>query len=144
VLSAQKNQRAVVFFDCMGIVHHEYAPQRHTVTQHLYLEVFTCLHDSVCCKWPQKLELVEWQIHHGSTSAAMAVLAIPQDTAPCDFLQLSKLKKFLKSKIFEEKTIEHNAVLLQLPVQKFQFMQCFWNLPLWLVSCEHFVCVCPL
>ena len=64
------------FFDCHGIVHHEFAPEGQTVNAAFYVEVSKRLRDHV------RLELWEgrrWILHHNNAPAHSALLA-------CEFL----------------------------------------------------------
>jgi hypothetical protein len=43
-----------VSFDLDGVVHHEFAPEGHTVNTEYYLKVLWCLHNAICHMWPEK------------------------------------------------------------------------------------------
>jgi len=53
----------MVFFDCYGIVHHEFAPEGKTVNAAFYVEVLKRLRDHV---WPELWEGKQWILHHDS------------------------------------------------------------------------------
>ena len=106
-----KNQSHVdgFFFDCHGIVHHEFAPEGQTVNAAFYVEVLKLLRDRVR---PELWEGRGWILHHDNGPAQSApivheflarnsitVLEHPPyspDLAPCNFFLFSKCKLVLR------------------------------------------------
>jgi len=98
----------MVFFDCHGIVHHEFAPEGQTVNAAFYVEVLKCLRDHVRCMRPELWEGRRWILHHDNAPARSAlimreflarnsitVLKHPPyspDLAPCDFFVVPQMQ----------------------------------------------------
>ena len=61
----------LVFFDCHGIVHHEFAPEGQTVNAAFYVEVLKRLRDHVR---PELWEGSQWILHHDNAPAHSALL----------------------------------------------------------------------
>jgi len=59
-----KNQSMLmVFFDCHGIVHHEFAPECKTFNAAFYVDVLKHLRDRVC-RGPELWVGRRWILHH--------------------------------------------------------------------------------
>ena len=98
---AKQNQGETVFFDILGIMHHEYVPEGQTLTKEYYQQVCYRLHDAVWRKRPTLWTAKNWQLHHDNTAAHSSHLiqtflakhVIPvihqppcsPDMAPCNF-----------------------------------------------------------
>ncbi|GFU98778.1 mariner Mos1 transposase [Trichonephila clavipes] len=54
----------IVFYDAVGIVHHEYSPQDQTVNKEFYLDVMRRLREAVRRKRPVLWESYRWMLHH--------------------------------------------------------------------------------
>ena len=59
----------ICFFDCLGIMHHEYALEGQTINKEYYLEVLHCLRDALRRKRPDMWTEKNWQLHHDNASA---------------------------------------------------------------------------
>ncbi|GFX23891.1 mariner Mos1 transposase [Trichonephila clavipes] len=106
----------IVFFDAVGIVHHEYATQCQTVNKEFYLDVMRRLREAVRRKRPVLWVSSRWMLHHDGSPAHTANLvqqfltkhgtiqaARPPywpDMSPPDFLLLPKIKNTLKGHRF--------------------------------------------
>ena len=64
----------IAFFDCEGVVHHEYVPQGQTVNQYFYIEVFRRLEGTVRRRRPEKWRSGEWLLHHDNAPSHSALL----------------------------------------------------------------------
>ncbi|GFW84950.1 uncharacterized protein TNCV_682381 [Trichonephila clavipes] len=64
----------IVFFDAVGIVHHEYAPQGQTVNKEFYLDVMRRLREAVRRKLPVLWASSRWILHHDGVPANTANL----------------------------------------------------------------------
>jgi hypothetical protein len=96
------------FFGQDGVVHHEFAPEDHTINKKYYLQVVQRLRGVIRRKRPQEWSSGNWQIHHINVPAHSSQLvefflikhAIPHvqqltyssDLAPCDFFLISQNK----------------------------------------------------
>ncbi|UYV76286.1 hypothetical protein LAZ67_13003262 [Cordylochernes scorpioides] len=103
-----------VFFDCRGVVHHEFLPQGRTVNKEYYLQVMRNLREAIRQKRPDLWKNKNWLLHHDNAPAhtsllVRAILAknntlmMPQppyspDLAPCDFFLFPKLKRPMKGR----------------------------------------------
>ena len=131
-----------VFFDCRGVVHHEYAPQGQNITKEYYQEVLRHLRDAVRRKRPDMWKTGNWQLHHDNAPAHSSHLIqtflakhnIPlvrqapysPDMAPCDFWLFPKLKLPLKGSRFESREdIMQNATAQLYSIPKEAFQKCF-------------------
>jgi len=101
----------LVFFDCHGIVHHEFAPEVQTVNAAFYVEVLKRLGDRLRRVRPELWEGRQWILHHDNAPAHSALI-VPEflarnsitmlehppyslDLAPCDFFLFPKCKLVL-------------------------------------------------
>ncbi|UYV84061.1 hypothetical protein LAZ67_X001029 [Cordylochernes scorpioides] len=90
-----------VFFDCRGVVHHEFLRQGRTVNKEYYLLVMRNLREAIRQKRPDLWKNKNWLLHHDNAPAHTSLLVrdflaknntlmMPQppyspDLAPCDF-----------------------------------------------------------
>lgn len=116
-----------VFFDCRGVVHHEFLPYGQTVNKEYYLEVMKRLRESVRRKRPQLWADQSWILHHDNAPAHTAhivtdflakrgttVLCQPPyspDLAPCDFFLFYRMKSAMKGNRYS--TIEELKIISQ-------------------------------
>ncbi|UYV78256.1 hypothetical protein LAZ67_16000691 [Cordylochernes scorpioides] len=103
-----------VFFDCRGVVHHEFLPQGRTVNEEYYLQVMRNLREAIRQKRPDLWKNKNWLLHHDNSPAHTSLLVrdflaknntlmMPQppcspDLAPCDFFLFPKLKRPMKGR----------------------------------------------
>ncbi|UYV74621.1 hypothetical protein LAZ67_12000310 [Cordylochernes scorpioides] len=103
-----------VFFDCRGVVHHEFLPQGRTVNKEYYLQVVRNLREAIRQKRPDLWKYKNWLLHHDNAPAHTSLLVrdlltknntlmMPQppyspDLAPCDFFLFPKLKRPMKGR----------------------------------------------
>ncbi|UYV76603.1 hypothetical protein LAZ67_14001429 [Cordylochernes scorpioides] len=103
-----------VFFDCRGVVHHEFLPQGRTVNKEYYLQVMRNLREAIRQKRPDLWKNKNLLLHHDNTPAHTSLLVrdllaknntlmMPQppyspDLAPYDFLLFPKLKRPMKGR----------------------------------------------
>ncbi|UYV69704.1 hypothetical protein LAZ67_7000325 [Cordylochernes scorpioides] len=103
-----------VFFDCRGVVHHEFLPQGITVNKEYYLQVMCNLRETIRQKRPDLWKNKNWLLHHDNAPAHTSLLVrdflaknntlmMPQppyspDLAPCDFFLFPKLKRPMKGR----------------------------------------------
>ncbi|UYV72760.1 hypothetical protein LAZ67_10000554 [Cordylochernes scorpioides] len=103
-----------VFFDCRGVVHHEFLPQGKTVNKEYYLQVMRNLREAIRQKRPDLWKNKNWLLHHDNAPAHTSLLVrdflaknntlmMPQppyspDLAPCDFFLFPKLKRPMKGR----------------------------------------------
>ncbi|VEN60324.1 unnamed protein product [Callosobruchus maculatus] len=103
-----------VFFDCRGVVHHEFLSQGSTVNQEYYLQVMRNLREAIRQKRPDLWKNKNWLLHHDNAPAHTSLLVreylaknntvmVPQppyspDLAPCDFFLFPKLKRPMKGR----------------------------------------------
>ncbi|UYV61504.1 hypothetical protein LAZ67_1005082 [Cordylochernes scorpioides] len=103
-----------VFFDCRGVVHHEFLPQGRTVNKEYYLQVMRNLCEAIRLKHPDLWKNKNWLLHHDNAPAHTSLLVrdflaknntlmMPQppyspDLAPCDFFLFPKLKRPMKGR----------------------------------------------
>ena len=101
-----------VFFDCRGVVHHEFSPQGRTVNKEYYLQAMRNLHEGIRQKRPDLWKNKNWLLLHDNAPAHTSLLVrkflaknntlmMPQlpyspDLNLCDFFLLSKLKRPMK------------------------------------------------
>ncbi|UYV64880.1 hypothetical protein LAZ67_3002255 [Cordylochernes scorpioides] len=101
-----------VFFDCRGVVHHEFLPQGRTVNKEYYLQIMRNLREAIRQKRPDLWKNKNWLLHHDNAPAHTSLLVrnilainntlmMPQppyspDLAPCDFFLFHKLKRPMK------------------------------------------------
>ncbi|UYV72599.1 HELQ, partial [Cordylochernes scorpioides] len=80
-----------VFFDCRGVVHHEFLPQGRTVNKEYYLQVMRNFREAIRQKRPDLWKNKNWLLHHNN--------------APAHTASKEELKKILKNdflKCFED------------------------------------------
>ncbi|UYV60866.1 hypothetical protein LAZ67_1002640 [Cordylochernes scorpioides] len=103
-----------VFFDCRGVVHHDFLPQGRTVNKEYYPQVMRNLRVAIRQKRPDFWKIKNWLLHHDNASAHTSLLVryflaknntlmMPQppyspDLAPCDFFLFPKLKRPIKGR----------------------------------------------
>ncbi|UYV78553.1 hypothetical protein LAZ67_16001984 [Cordylochernes scorpioides] len=103
-----------VFFDCRGVVHHEFLPQGRTVNKEYYLQVMRNLREAIRQKRPNMWKNKNWLLHNDNAPAHTSLLVrdllaknntlmMPQppyspDLAPCDFFLFPKLKRPMKGR----------------------------------------------
>ena len=131
-----------VFFDCRGVVHHEFAPRNQTINKEYYREVLRRLRDAVRRKRPDLWQAGTWKLHQDNAPAHSSQLVqtflakhgIPvvrqapysPDMAPCDFWLFSKLKMPLKGTRFESREdIMTNTTAELKAIPKDAFQKCF-------------------
>ncbi|UYV76625.1 hypothetical protein LAZ67_14001499 [Cordylochernes scorpioides] len=131
-----------VFFDCRGVVHHEFFPQGRTVNKEYYLQVMRNLRKAICQKRPDLWKNKNWLLHHDNAPAHTSLLVrdflaknntlmMPQppyspDLAPCDFFLFPKLKRPMKGRRYatldEIKTASKEELK---KIFKNDFLKCF-------------------
>ncbi len=131
-----------VFFDCRGIVHHEYAPEGQTVTKLYYLEVLQRLRDAVRRKRPDLWQSQSFKLHHDNAPAHSSQLIVDflakkgipvvrqapysPDMAPSDFWLFPKIKQQLKGFRFQSRDdIMQNATDQLKVLSPDEFETCF-------------------
>ncbi|UYV68939.1 hypothetical protein LAZ67_6001728 [Cordylochernes scorpioides] len=103
-----------VFFDCRGVVHHEFLPKGITVNKEYYLQVMRNLREAIRQKRPDLWKNKNWLLHHDNAPAHTSLLVrdflaknntlmMPQppyfpDLASCDFFLFPKLKRPMKGR----------------------------------------------
>ncbi|UYV71381.1 hypothetical protein LAZ67_8002859 [Cordylochernes scorpioides] len=108
------NVLLTVFFDCRGVVHHEFLPQGRTVNKEYYLQVMRNLRKAIRQKRPDLWKNKNWLLHHDNAPAHTSLLVrdllaknntlmMPQPPyspylAPCDFFLFPKLKRPMKGR----------------------------------------------
>ncbi|UYV83543.1 TTC21B [Cordylochernes scorpioides] len=131
-----------VFFDCRGVVHHEFLPQGRTVNKEYYLQVMRNLREAIRQKRPELWKNKNWLLHHDNAPAHTSLLVrdllaknntlmMPQppyspDLAPCDFFLFPKLKRPMKGRCYatldEIKTTSKEELK---KIFKNDFLKCF-------------------
>ncbi|UYV66015.1 hypothetical protein LAZ67_3006192 [Cordylochernes scorpioides] len=131
-----------VFFDCRGVVHHEFLPQGRTVNKEYYLQFMRNLREAIRQKRPDLWKNKNWLLHHDNAPAHTSLLVrdllaknntlmIPQppyspDLAPCDFFLFPKLKRPMKGRRYatldEIKTASKEELR---KIKKNDFLKCF-------------------
>ena len=105
-----------VFFDCKGVVDHEFLPQCPTVNKKYYLEVMWRLQKAIRRKRTELWKNQSWILHYDNAPVHTSMLVreflaknktvlMPQppystDLAIADFFLFLKLKKAIKGKRF--------------------------------------------
>ncbi|UYV60468.1 PHKG1 [Cordylochernes scorpioides] len=105
-----------VFFDCRGVVHHEFLPQGRTVNKEYYLQVMRNLREAIRQKCPDLWKNKNWLLHHDNAPAHTSLLVrnflaknntlmmlqppYSPDLAPCDFFLFPKLKRPMKGRSY--------------------------------------------
>ncbi|UYV76008.1 hypothetical protein LAZ67_13002114 [Cordylochernes scorpioides] len=131
-----------VFFDCRGVVHHEFLPQGRTVNKEYYMQVMRNLREAIRQKRPDLWKNKNWLLHHDNAPAHTSLLArnflaknntlmMPQppyspDMTPCDFFLFPKLKRPMKGRRYamldEIKTASKEELK---KIFKNDFLKCF-------------------
>ncbi|UYV70543.1 RGS7 [Cordylochernes scorpioides] len=131
-----------VFFDCRGVVHHEFLSQGRTVNKEYYLQVMRNLREAIRQKRPDLWKNKNWLLHHDNAPAHTSLLVrdflaknntlmMPQppyspDLPPCDFFLFPKLKRPMKGRRYatldEIKTASKEELRKN---QKNDFLKCF-------------------
>ncbi|UYV77810.1 hypothetical protein LAZ67_15002383 [Cordylochernes scorpioides] len=131
-----------VFFDCMGVVHHEFLPQGRTVNKEYYLQVMRNLREAIRQKRPDLWKNKNCLLHHDNAPVHTSLLVrgflaknntlmIPQppyspDLAPCYFFLFPKLKRPMKGRRYatldEIKTASKEELK---KIFKNDFLKCF-------------------
>ncbi|UYV68008.1 hypothetical protein LAZ67_5002776 [Cordylochernes scorpioides] len=131
-----------VFFDCRGVVHHEFLPQGRTVNKEYYLQVMRNLREAIRQKLPDLWKNKNWLLHHDNAPAHTSLLVrdflaknntlmMPQppyspDLDPCDFFLFPKLKRPMKGRRYatldEIKTASKEELK---KIFKNDFLKCF-------------------
>ncbi len=104
----------VAFFDCHGMVYHEYLQRPQTMNQIAYQALFRRFHDAFLRRRPRGTVHGRWFIHmdnappHNATNTlnlmqALGWTCLPQppyslDLVPCDFWLFSRIKKDLRGR----------------------------------------------
>lgn len=140
----------VVFFDCHGLIHYEFAQPGQKMNSHFYLQVLRNLYESIRQKRWSEWKSNSWKLHHDNAPAhtkadvmqylqenKINVLEHPPyspDLAPADFFLFPKIKTCLKGRRFDDiETIQRNTVTALEIVPDQLFTQCFekwqrrWN-----------------
>ena len=131
-----------VFFDCRGVVHHEFLPQSRIVNKKYYLQVMRNLREAIPQKRPDLWKNENWHLHHDNAPAHTALLVrkflaknntlmTPQppyspELAPCDFFLFLKLKRPMKGRRYA--TIEEIKAASKEELNKItknDFLKCF-------------------
>ena len=131
-----------VFFDCRGVVHHEFLPQGRTVNKEYYLQVMRNLREAICQRLPDLWKNKNWLLHHDNAPAHTSLLVgkflaknntliMPQplyspDLAPCDYFLFPKLKRPIKGRRYD--TIEEIKAASKEELNKItknDFLKCF-------------------
>ncbi|UYV78290.1 hypothetical protein LAZ67_16000864 [Cordylochernes scorpioides] len=131
-----------VFFDCRGVVHHEFLPQGRTVNKEYYLQVMRNLCEAIRQKRPDLWKNKNWLLHHDNDPAHTSLLLrdflaknntlmMPQppyspDLAPCDFFLFPKLKRPMKGRRYA--TLDEIKTASQEELKKIlknDFLKCF-------------------
>jgi len=132
----------MVFFDCYGIVHHEFTPDGQTVNAASYVEVLKRLRDRVHRVRPELWEGRRWILHHDDAPAHSALIVreflvrnsitmlehppYSPDLAPCDFFLFPKCKLVLWGRhLRDETTIKSETTLLLKGSREEEFQRCF-------------------
>ncbi|UYV70168.1 hypothetical protein LAZ67_7002057 [Cordylochernes scorpioides] len=133
-----------VFFDCRGVVHHEFLPQGRTVNKEYYLQVMRNLREAIRQKRPDLWKNKNWLLHHDNAPAHTSLLVreflaktntlmMPQppyspDLSPCDFFLFPKLKRPMKGRRYATLDEIKTASKAELKkILKNDFLKCFEN-----------------
>ncbi|UYV74404.1 hypothetical protein LAZ67_11003429 [Cordylochernes scorpioides] len=131
-----------VFFDCRGVVHHEFLPQGRTVNKEYYLQVMRNLREAIRQKRPDLWKNKNWLLHHDNAPAHTSLLVrdflaknntlmMPQppyspDLAPCDFFLFPKQKRPMKGRRYATLDEIKTASKEELKnILKNYFLKCF-------------------
>ncbi|UYV69921.1 hypothetical protein LAZ67_7001208 [Cordylochernes scorpioides] len=116
-----------VFFDCRGVVHHEFLPQGRAVNKEYYLQVMRNLREAIRQKRPDLWKNKNWLLHHDNPTAHTSLLPpYSPELAPCDFFLFPKLKRPMKGRRYatldEIKTASKEELK---KIFKNDFLKCF-------------------
>ncbi|UYV76121.1 hypothetical protein LAZ67_13002655 [Cordylochernes scorpioides] len=130
------------FFDCRGVVHHEFLPQGRTVNKEYYLQVMRNMREAIRQKRPDLWKNKNWLLHHDNAPAHTSLLVrdflaknntlmMPQppytpDLAPCDFFLFPKLKRPMKGRRYA--TLDEIKTASKEELKRFlknDFLKCF-------------------
>ncbi|UYV63887.1 hypothetical protein LAZ67_2005888 [Cordylochernes scorpioides] len=131
-----------VFFDCRGVVYHEFLPQGRKVNKEYYLQVMRNLREAIRQKRTDLWKNKNWLLPHDNAPAHTSLLVrdllaenntlmMPQppyspDLAPCDFFLFPKLKRPMKGRRYatldEIKTASKEELK---KIFKNDFLKCF-------------------
>ncbi|UYV74413.1 hypothetical protein LAZ67_11003474 [Cordylochernes scorpioides] len=131
-----------VFFDCRGVVHHEFLPQGRTINKEYYLQVMRNMREAIRQKRLDLWKNKNWLLHHDNAPAHTSLLVrdflakintvmMPQppyspELAPCDFFLFPKLKRPMKGRRYatldEIKTASKEELK---KIFKNDFLKCF-------------------
>ncbi|GFW95357.1 mariner Mos1 transposase [Trichonephila clavipes] len=131
-----------VFFDAVGIVHREYAPQGQTVNKEFYLDVIRILRDAVRRKRPVLWAPSRWMLHRDGAPAHTANLVqqfltkhgtiqvahppYSPDMSPPGLIFFPKIKNILKGHRFQDiETIKQNSTQQLQAISESEFLKCF-------------------
>ena len=105
-----------VFFDCNGVVHHEFLPHCHTLRKEYYLEVLSRLRKAIRQKRTELWKNQSWILHHDNAPVHTSMLvyeflaknktvimpraAYSSHLAFADFFLIPKLKTPMNGKRF--------------------------------------------
>ena len=129
----------LVFFDCHGIVHHEFAPEGQTVKAAFYMEVLKRLKRScasrivggeamdssprqcTCAFCINRAWVFGMQFHHRARTSPYS-----PDLAPCDFFLFPKCKLVLRGRnLGDVTTIKSEMTSLLKGLREAEFQGCF-------------------
>ncbi|UYV79128.1 hypothetical protein LAZ67_17001194 [Cordylochernes scorpioides] len=133
-----------VFFDCRGVVHHEFLPQGRTANKEYYLQVMRNFREAIRQKRPDLWKNKNWLLQHDNAPAHTSLLVrdflaknntlmMPQppyspELAPCVFILFPKQKKPMKGRRYatldEIKTASKEELK---KILKNDFLKCFEN-----------------
>jgi len=130
------------FFDCHGIVHHEFAPECQTVNAAFYIEVLKRLRDRVRRVGPEFWEGRQWILHHDNASARSALIVheflarnsitvlehrpYSPDLPPCDFFLVPLMQiGAAGAALGDVTTIRSETTLLLKGLREEEFQGCF-------------------
>ena len=65
----------IIFFDCEGVMHYEFAPRGQTINKEYYVEVLKRLRDAVRRKRPRFCSSSDWLHHHDNAPAHLSNLS---------------------------------------------------------------------
>ncbi|UYV61188.1 hypothetical protein LAZ67_1003762 [Cordylochernes scorpioides] len=131
-----------VFFDCRGVVHHEFLPQGRTVNNKYHLQVTRNLREAIRQKRPNLWKNKNWLLHHDNAPSHTSFLVraflaknntlmMPQPPyspklAPCDFFLFPKLKRPMKGRRYA--TLDEIKTASKKELKKIflnDFLKCF-------------------
>lgn len=109
----------IVFFDCKGIIHHEFVPDGQTITGDYYLEALQRLLGRIRRIRPEYRDPGDWCLLLHDNAPSHTSLVVRQflarnqvcvlnhspyspDLAPCDFALFPKMKMKLKGCVFDD------------------------------------------